>query len=187
MLVRKKEFFNPVILSVMTVLAVFGIVSGVFSAKCSKEAYEIIKEAKLFSDNFNETLKGSFLSEIIWMLLCALGGMNVFLIPLSAGAVFFKGYTYGFTAGCMVASLGKYGYALTLTGLFAQNFLSHILLVFYGTYGINKSIECYLNRRNYEYIHRKNKAYIIVSLISLILVMVISFTEAAVSMAVYEI
>lgn len=184
---NKKEIFNPVILLGLGFFAVGGILSGILAAKYNTEAYEIIKEAAFFSDNFRETLINGFLTGLLWTAMCIVGGMNVFLVPLIIVAVFVKGYSYGFTTGCIAASMGIYGYNIILAGLFIHNFLSILLLVFYGTFGINKSIGCYLNRRNYEYIHRKNKVYIPASFAVIVLTLVISVVEAAVSLFLYEI
>lgn len=187
MIDERRELFNPVILFMLTVFVVSGIISGVFSAKCNTEAQEIIKNAELFTSDFREAVKSGFWSEIFWVALSALGGMNVFLTPITFGAAFVKGYIYGFTSGCILASFGFHGYCLTLSGLFIHNFLNLVILAFYGTYAVNKSAGSYLNRRNYDYRQRKNREYIKVTLCVIVITLATAFFEGAISSFVYEI
>ncbi len=187
MVEKRGSFFPSVIVTGVAFFAVIGLIFGVISAKNSPEAYEIIKATELFSGAFWETWKNAFLQKGIITALISLSGVSILLLPVPLIAIAVKGYSYGFTAGCVVASWGIRGYFLTLSGLLIQNLLYLLLSIFYSSYGINKSIGTYLNRRNYEYRVKQNKSFLLVTAAAFILVCLISFAEAFISVTLYEI
>ncbi len=184
---RKNKLFNPVIVCIVTAVAVIGTVVGVAVSKNNTEAQSIIIESGVFSDNFRGVFEKALLIKLLWTFLFAFGGLNVFFIPVSVAAVFAKCYSYGFTSGCVVYAFGERGYFLVAAGLFLHNFIFTVFSVFYTAFSVNKSFECYLNRRNYDYKMRKNKIFTGMTISAILFSVVIALMEAGISVYFYEV
>ena len=184
---RNNKFFNPLIVCFVTALVLGGTLIGTIFSMNNQEAQEIMKETVFFSGNFNEAFSNAFFKKLFWIIVFATGGINIFLVPLALSGVVIKSYSYGFTSGCIVSSMGTYGYFTVLSGLFLQNFLFAVVSVLYTSYGINKSFECFLNRRNYECVSGKNKNFMLVSIIVLFTTLIISAVEGGISVFLYDV
>ena len=183
---RKNTVLNPWITLIIALLTMSGIITGVLSARESQGAL-VIEGLNLFSCDFFATFKSSIISKLLFVLFFIAGGISVFLIPISAAALFFKNYSYGYTAGLMVAEMGKKGAMLCFSGLLLHNFLFSFFSMLYLSFAVNKSLECFLNRRNYDYKVRKNKSFAIVTAIYFVMTIFVSLIEASLSSFLYEI
>ena len=184
---RRNKLFNPVMVSLITAIAVIGTVVGVAVSKNNAEAQSLIKESGIFSGNFKNVFEKALTIKLLWTLLFVLGGINVFFIPVSIAAVFAKCYSYGFTSGCVVSALCERGYFLVVAGLFSHNFIFTVFAVFFTAFSVNKSFECYLNRRNYDYKLKKNKIFIGMTALVIIFSVVTALLEASLSVYFYEV
>ena len=183
---RKTKLFNPVILSGFTLIVAVGTVLGALGVKAD-EASRLLNENVLFAPDFLSALKNALLIKFIYIALIALGGLNITFLPLPFILSFIKSYAYGFTAGCFVGAERIKGLSLALTGLFIHNFLFTSVMVFYSSYAVNKSVECFLNRRNYEYRVRKNKSFTLVTIVFIFLALLIALIESSLSALLYDI
>lgn len=183
---RNNAILNPVITWIIAFITMAGIILGVLYAKESGET-SVIEGFELFSCDFFATFKSSIITKLIFVILFIIGGVNVFFIPVSATALFFKNYSYGYTAGLMVAEMGKKGAMLCFSGLLLYNFLFTFFSMLYLSFAVNNSLECFLNRRNYDYKVRKNKIFAIITIIYIIMTIFVSLTEASLSSFLYEI
>lgn len=183
---NRRTLTSPVITIVVTLIAVFGIIIGVLASKDSFDS-SILSETELFSDDFYITLKNAFLMKLLWSIPLILGGASIFFIPLSPASLFLKCFSYGYTVGAITKLYGSEGYFLLLAGLSLHNFLFTAASVIYSSYGINKTLECFLNRRNYDYCLRKNKLFVIVTVAFLIFDFFLAVGEAYISFFLYDI
>ncbi|MDO5479457.1 MAG: hypothetical protein Q4G23_09895 [Clostridia bacterium] len=183
---RKNTLFDPVIIGIVTFVALMGIIIGTLAAREGVDN-SLIRETDFFSRDFSFALRNALTVKFFWTAILMLSGINIFFIPASMLSLFIKCYSYGYTSGSVVSALNYEGYFIVMTGLFMHNFLFAILSVFYSAYGINKSIGCFLNRRNYDYKVRKNKSFFIMSLFFFSAAVMLSFLEAYISVMLYEI
>ena len=184
---RKNKLINPLLLYIVTAVAVVGTCVGVALSENSEEAQSMIKETVLFSGDFRSVFEKAMAIKVLWIILFAFGGINVFLIPVSLAAVFAKCYSYGFTSGCVVYTLGERGYFLVAAGLFLHNFIFTVFAVFYTTFAVNKAFECYLNRRNYDYKLKKNKIFIGMTALTIVFSVAIALLESGISVYFHEV
>lgn len=183
---NRNTFLNPAITCIITAIALVGTFTGVLAAKNFSDI-SVLGKAELFSDDFYATLKNALLMKVLWTLPLILGGINIVFIPVAPASVFLKCCSFGYTAGLLLKASGFYGFSVALTGVVLHNFLFSVFSVIYSSFGINKTIECYLNRRNYDYRLRKNKIFAAATLFFLILNFIISVFEAYLSSFLYEI
>ncbi len=184
---RKNTLLNPIMVIIVSFVCMTGMLIGVVLAKNNPDSAAVIEETGLFSGDFIKVLGKSVTIKLLWTFLFASGGLNVFFVPVSLSAIFAKGYTYGFTAGLIVSAMGTRGYFMVTAGLFLHNFLFTLFSVYYTAYSVNKSFECFVNRRNYDYKLRKNKAFLGVTAIAVVAAIFIALAEAGISSYFYEV
>ncbi len=176
----EKDVIDNIFLLIFVVLCSLGIFLGVLAADKNPDALEILRGESFPGEDFKEIFIWAILSKLFFIALSYLGGLSVFLTPLLLISVYTKAYSYGFTAGCIVALSGFGGFLKVLTGIFLQNFIFLSVLIIYSSFALGKSLLSYLNRRNYDYIKRKNKSFLKATVVILILSGLLSLLETAI-------
>lgn len=178
----EKDIIDNFFLLLFILISVSGVLMGSIAVNKTPEALNLLKEAESVSGGLLKTFISAFSSELFFILLAALGGLSLFLAPLLLISVYLKAYSYGFTAGCIVALSGFEGLLKIGLGLFLQNFIFCGALSIYASFGLSKSISSYLNRRNYDFVKRKNISFLKATAFIIIISLIISAFEAFIAL-----
>ncbi len=175
---RGKDNFDSVFILIFIFISIMGVFLGVMAVDKGTDAIGLIRGDSPESNNIKEFFIWSFLSKVIFILPSYIGGLSIFLTPLLLISVYLKAYSYGFTAGGVVALFGFSGFIDVLTGVFFQNFLFLSALNIYSAFALGKNMHSYLNRRNYDYVKKKNIGFIKATVLIFLLSAVLSVIES---------
>lgn len=172
----KRIFQSPVAAAVMTVLAVLGILSGVM---LSVRTDFSLGDLSLAS-NSTAAFRNGFLSGLAIMAAIALGSFHILLSPVIFTTVFSKGLFYGFSSGALVKEYGLCGLFKASVGMGVYNFIFMLIMLIYSSLALTKSVECFLNRENYAFRCRSAKAFLIYTLMALVLLALLAASEGVI-------
>ncbi len=178
MKISKKDKLIDIFLLIFILICSLGVLMGAITSMKDREAMEIFNEAEFSSGEFFKTFTSSFITKMFFIFLVFLGGLNIFLSPIIPVSIYLKGYSYGFTSGCITSLSGFSGLLKVVSLIFLQNFIFCAFLSLYSSFALGKSISVYLNRRNYDFVKSKNKSFITATFIILIISLMLSLAEA---------
>ncbi len=145
-----KRHIEENLLKYMALLFLFavGVIGGfVFSQHISVETSEGVQsEVGTFLDGFSEGVfnrgeiaKTSFLKTLRISLLIFLGGLSVWLLPVSFAALFSYGFSLGFTIGYLSANFGGRGLGVALVSVFFAFLINIPVYVILAVVAFNNS------------------------------------------------
>lgn len=169
----KRIFQCPVAAGVMTALAVLGILSGVM---LSVRTDFSLNSLSLTSNAWLVFWNG-FLSGTAVIAAIALGSVHILFVPVIFTAVFSKGLFYGFSSGVLVKEYGLCGLFKATVGMGIYNFIFMIIMLLYSSLALTRSVECFLNRKNYAFRYRSAKSFLLYTLTALVLSAMLATAE----------
>lgn len=124
-----KRHIEENIFKYVLILALFatGVLVGfVFSANISYELSESVNgEVGIFIDGFSEgvfnkgeIIKAAFFKNLRITLFIFVGGLSVWLLPVSFAALFSYGFSLGFTMGYLSSNFGTQGLGVGIVSVF---------------------------------------------------------------------
>ena len=105
-----------------------------------------------------QIMKTSFFKNSRCFFLIFVGGLSIWLLPISFSAIFICGFSYGYTVACMTGQMGGIGFAVAFASIATGLLITVPLSVMLCVIAINHSID-----KKHKYTSSDRVGYVVCS------------------------
>lgn len=189
------NFFDKKGQLILFLFVLFSIAVGIGAYSCSMISHESLRLSySYFEDfiyfsnsgeiNFKSYCISLLVSGIKYLAIIGIAGLCVLGLPISIGAVCYKGFSVGYAVGCILRIYGLSQLRLLLLGAIIPNVLISMLIILFAAQSIAVSLNLFYSsgkRSNYS-IRDRIVAFLINFIVYCIILLLISIICSALTL-----
>lgn len=172
---------------VIVSVAVLAAAAGALTAKSlNSEETDMLKDVVGLSGEMQKAeplhiFKTALLSNLFYAAFIMLGSVTVFLSPIVLAVIIFRCFSFGFTAGYFIRTLGLSGFWISSLAVLPQAAFYMSALLILGAAGIERAVRCFVNKSDFSIRQTLFKKLLFSAVAGGVLIIIGAGTECALS------